>query len=303
MLTAIRKKLGLKVSLTLALVMLVLTTVVATYITFDQTATLEQSILKKAQLAANLGAQSYGAVLEQAADNGLLTISDVFDTNYQVVPGWDWGQNPKYHTKYDVVTDNATIVVLDKFLDDKDFIYAIGADRNGYVPTHNSIFNQPLTGNATEDLANSRSKRIFKDPVALAITKSTEDGFQQVYKRDTGEVMWDVSSPIMVKGKPWGHFRLGVSLHNIEAAKAHLGMSLFGLFTAFAAVVVGTIMVLIRRAIRPVEILTAAADNISMGEGLDEPLKPETIDEIGVLTKSVDRLRLSMRSAMQRLGE
>lgn len=195
MLTAIRKKLGLKVSLTLALVMLVLTAVVATYITFDQTATLEQSILKKAQLAANLGAQSYGAVLEQAADNGLLTISDVFDTNYQVVPGWDWGQNPKYHTKYDVVTDNATIVVLDKFLDDKDFIYAIGADRNGYVPTHNSIFNQPLTGNATEDLANSRSKRIFKDPVALAITKSTEDGFQQVYKRDTGEVMWDVSSP------------------------------------------------------------------------------------------------------------
>ena len=147
MLTAIRKKLGLKVSLTLALVMLVLTAVVATYITFDQTATLEQSVLKKAQLAASLGAQSYGAVLEQAADNGLLTISDVFDTNYQVVPGWDWGQNPKYHTKYDVVTDNATIVVLDKFLDDKDFIYAIGADRNGYVPTHNSIFNQPLTGN------------------------------------------------------------------------------------------------------------------------------------------------------------
>ena len=303
MLQAIRKKLGLKVALTLAVVMVALTAVVAFYITFDQTRTLEKTVLKKAQLAANLGAQSYGTVLEQAVDNGLLTVGDVFDTDYKEIEGWDWSKNPKYHTRYDAVTDNATVVMLDKFLNDKDFLYAVGADKNGYVPTHNTKYTKELTGNTNKDLLGNRSKRIFKDAVAVGVTKNMKPGFQQVYSRDTGEKMWDVSTPIFVKGKHWGHFRLGVSLRNIVAAKSRLMWSLIGLFAVFGLIVVAMIFIMLQRAMRPVQRLTAAADNISMGEDLDKALKPETIDEIGILTKSVDRLRVSMKAAMERLGE
>jgi methyl-accepting chemotaxis protein len=44
-------------------------------------------------------------------------------------------------------------------------VYAISIDRNGYVPTHNRKFSQPLTGNEKVDFVNNRSKRLFDDPV------------------------------------------------------------------------------------------------------------------------------------------
>ena len=59
----------------------------------------------------------------------------------------------------------------------------------------------------------------------------------------------------------------------------------------------------VRGAMRPVKALTAAADEISLGEDLDTPIKTDDVDEIGKLTRSIDRLRLSMKAAMARLGQ
>jgi methyl-accepting chemotaxis protein len=47
--------------------------------------------------------------------------------------------------------------------------------------------------------------------------------------------------------------------------------------------------------------LSTAADAISLGENLDIPLLESATDEIGELSKSIDRLRESMRAAMKRL--
>jgi HAMP domain-containing protein len=54
---------------------------------------------------------------------------------------------------------------------------------------------------------------------------------------------------------------------------------------------------------RPVTALTEAARRISVGEDLDTPIKSDEVDEIGKLTKTIDRLRLSMKAAMARLGQ
>jgi HAMP domain-containing protein len=54
---------------------------------------------------------------------------------------------------------------------------------------------------------------------------------------------------------------------------------------------------------KPVTALTAAATQISLGEDLDTPIKSTEVDEIGKLTKTIDRLRLSMKAAMSRLGQ
>jgi len=40
-----------------------------------------------------------------------------------------------------------------------------------------------------------------------------------------------------------------------------------------------------------------------VGEGLGREIKPKSIDEIGVLAASIERLRASMKLAMDRLGE
>jgi methyl-accepting chemotaxis protein len=299
----IKKRLSYKISLTLAGVMLFLTLVVAVFIIRNQERMMEELTLDKAKVASTLGAKMYGTVLDEAIDNGVFTVSDAFDRQYESIKGYDWGSRPKYHTKYDFLTDKAMVVFQDKFLETKDFVFAVGVDVNGYLPTHNTKYQQPLTGDFNKDMASNRAKQFFKDTVGLAAAQNTTPGLLQVYKRDTGETMWDVSSPIYVKGKHWGAFRIAVSIERIESRKQALLWSLMGLFGFFVLLVIGTIYLLIQRAMKPVEMLSSAADKISMGEGLEVKIVPETVDEIGTLTKSIDRLRASMKSAMERLGE
>jgi HAMP domain-containing protein len=300
---AVRRSLGAKMSLMLAALLLLLTAVAALVITTRQTRQMEELTLEKARLAAALGARQYGEVLEAAIDDGTLTVSDAFDRDYVEIKGYDWGQHRKYHTRYDAVLDRAVLVFQDKFLDHEDFVFAIGVDENGYLPTHNSRFQRPITGDVEKDLAGNRSKRIFDDPVGIAAARSLEPSLVQVYKRDTGETMWDVSSPVFVKGKHWGGFRVAVSIDRIVARQRELFLTLLGVFAVFALVTIGAMYVLVRRAMRPVVALTAAADQISLGEALDTPIKSESVDEIGQLTKTIDRLRVSMKGAMSRLGQ
>jgi HAMP domain-containing protein len=301
--SVIRSRLSVKVSLTLALVLLVPTALAATYITLHQTQQMEDMTLEKSRLAAALGARQFGDVLDGAIDSGSLTVSDVFDQNYVEIKGFDFAGKPKYHTRYDAFLDPIVLVFEDKFLDSEDFVFAIGVDKNGYLPAHNSRFQKPLTGDPQKDLAGNRTKRKFDDPVGLAAAQNVEPGKLQVYKRDTGETMWDVSSPIYVKGKHWGGFRVGVSMERIDARKRALLGALLAAFSIFAAVSIGTIFVVIRQAMRPVVALTDAADQISLGEGLESPIRSGSTDEIGRLTKSIDRLRASMKAAMNRLGQ
>jgi HAMP domain-containing protein len=302
LITTIRSRLSLKISVTLAILLLVLTTGAAAIITVTRTQQMEASTLEKARLASSMGARQYGDTFDNAIDSGLLTVNDVFDRSYVEIKGWSWGDKPKFHTRFDAFCDRAVLVFQDKFLEGGDFLFAVGVDNNGYLPTHNSNFQLPLTGVAEKDLAGNRTKRVFNDPVGLAAAKNTEPTFLQDYPRDTGERMWDVSSPIFVKGKHWGGFRVGVSMERIAAKQRTLLLTLTAIFAAFAVITILTIYVVVERAMRPVADLTAAANAISMGDQLDTPIKSQSTDEIGQLTRTVERLRVSMKAAMSRLG-
>ncbi len=300
--STVRRSLGLKVSLKLAVLVIALTAVAGAIIVASQTQQMEGMTLDKARVAASIGARQYGDFFDNAIDSGLGTVADVFDRNYVEIKGYDFGDKPKYHTRYDALTDKGVLVFQDKFLDNPEFMFAVGVDENGYLPTHNTKFQHPVTGDPAKDLAGNRTKRMFTDPVGLAAAKSKEPTLVQVYERDTGEKMWDVSAPIFVKGKHWGGFRVAVSMERIQAEKRALILTLTAIFAIFTIVTVGAIFLLVQIAMRPVVTLTETALQISLGEALDAPIKPATEDEVGQLTKTIDRLRLSMRAAMQRLG-
>jgi HAMP domain-containing protein len=301
--SAARSRLSVKISLTLTAVLIVLTAGAAAYITHHQTRQMEEMTLEKARVAASIGARQYGDVLDGAIDSGMLTVNDVFDRQYVEIKGYAWGTHPKFHTRYDSAIEPAVLVFQDKFLEHGDFVFAVGVDENGYLPSHNSRYQKPLTGDLEKDLTGNRTKRVFDDPVGLAAAKNREPSLLQVYARDTGETMWDVSSPIHVKGKHWGAFRVGVSMERIDARKKQLLLTLLAMFQVFAVVTIVTMFVVVRHAMRPIGALTEAADRISMGEELDAPLKSASADEIGALTKAIDRLRVSMKAAMSRLGQ
>ena len=87
--------------------------------------------------------------------------------------------------------------------------FAVLVDRNGYLPTHNTKFTQPLTGDVKTDLVGNRTKRIFDHDVGIKAARNQKGLLTQPYERDTGEKMLDISSPVYVKGKHWGAFRIG----------------------------------------------------------------------------------------------
>ncbi|MBY4678111.1 methyl-accepting chemotaxis protein [Marinobacterium arenosum] len=156
---------------------------------------------------ARAAADQVGAMFEQAIQMGQLQQRELFDRNYQPVSN----TNPqKYSTEYDTFTDNALPAIQESLLQSHPaLIYAIAIDPNGYVPTHNNQFAHPLTGDFDTDLVKSRSKRIFNDRTGLRCGSHTENMLLQTYKRDTGEVMHDLSVPIYVNGRHWGGFRVG----------------------------------------------------------------------------------------------
>ena len=144
---------------------------------------------------------------ERALAQGRITEAQLFDTFYVPIPNTT---PQKFNTKSDKFIDETTQTLLDAFLKkDKRLRFVVIVDRNGYLPTHNSKFTMPLTGNPDVDTQQNRTKRIFNDRTGLAAARNLEPYLLQSYSRDTGETMKDLSVPIMIKGLHWGALRFG----------------------------------------------------------------------------------------------
>ncbi|MEW5904808.1 MAG: methyl-accepting chemotaxis protein [Pseudomonadota bacterium] len=145
--------------------------------------------------------------LERAIAQGKIKLEDLMDANYQRIAGVE---PPKYHTRFDRLTDELFPAIQEPTLSSHaSFVYAGAVDRNGYFPTHNKKFAEEPNGDPAHDLAFSRSKRIFSDPVGKRCGSHDRPFLIQTYRRDTGEVVHDISAPIYVQNQRWGGFRIG----------------------------------------------------------------------------------------------
>ncbi len=147
------------------------------------------------------------AVFENAIAGGRIGLADLMDRDYKEIPN----TNPtKYQTRFDRFTDEVLPAIQEPILQENGFIlYAGAVDNNGYFPTHNKRYSKPLTGDYQTDLVNNRTKRLFTDRTGSRCGKNTESFLLQTYKRDTGEIMHDMSVPIFLQGRHWGGFRIG----------------------------------------------------------------------------------------------
>ncbi|HEY8024202.1 MAG TPA: methyl-accepting chemotaxis protein [Burkholderiaceae bacterium] len=157
--------------------------------------------------AAQQAADEVGRIFTAAINAGQITREALFDRRYKPIPN----TNPQKHsTSFDAFTDRVLPPLQEGLLASMPQIaYAGAVDNNGYFPTHNKKFSQPLTGNYDTDFVNNRTKRIFSDRTGSRCGSNTKAFLLQTYKRDTGEVMHDLSAPIYVEGKHWGGFRIG----------------------------------------------------------------------------------------------
>lgn len=152
-------------------------------------------------------ASAIGQLLEQGIRQGKFTEAQLFAQDYRPIAGTD---PQKYHTAYDGYTDQVFPAVQELLLQqDPQILYAGAVDKKGYFPTHNHRYSQPLTGDKAHDLLHNRTKRIFADRTGSRCGSHTQRMLLQTYKRDTGEVLHDLSVPVLVNGKHWGGFRVG----------------------------------------------------------------------------------------------
>jgi hypothetical protein len=139
--------------------------------------------------------------------SGKLSVPQLFDTFYIPMPDTS---PQKFHTQYDRITDGVLRPIIDKYLAlDKRIVFVVPVDVNGYLPTHNSRYSRPLTGVGDTDTKWNRAKRIFSDRTGLAAAHNKDAYLLQRYSRDTGEVMSDLSVPVVVQNRHWGAIRIG----------------------------------------------------------------------------------------------
>lgn len=167
----------------------------------------DESVHRTMKTLAQQSAAHIGRLFEAAIAEGRISEADLFDRHHQPIPGTN---PPKYTTRFDAFTDRVLPEIQEPLLVEHPSIaYAGAVDDHGYFPTHNRRYSKPLTGHYDVDLANNRTKRIFSDRTGSRCGTNREPFLLQTYKRDTGEVMHDISAPIYVRGRHWGGFRIG----------------------------------------------------------------------------------------------
>ncbi len=297
MFKVITERIATKVTIMVNIILLVVIAAGACLIITNLNKGLEEQLLKRGKIESIIGAKIIARIIEEAVDNGVFSIQDAFDREYQPIPGFE---PKKYHTKYDFYLDKSILDIQDEFLKDKSVIYAAAVDINGYVPTHNSKYNKPPTGNKKKDLLGNRTKRIFNDPVGIKTARNKKEGFLQIYQRDAGGTMWDISSPIYVRGKHWGGFRIGYSLNDINTVKKKLTLQLIVIMCLILLVSFIAVLIIVNKYLAPISILTKISSNLANGD-IDQKIDISSNDEIGKLADVLERLRDSLKVAIDRI--
>lgn len=146
--------------------------------------------------------------IAEALQRGTISEADLFDRAYKPYP--QKTEPPKFTTRFDSFFDRVVSPLQEKIVTkDSNVLYAICFDDKAYVPTHNQRYSKPLTGDPEVDRNNNRTKRIFSDHTGSRCAANLDGILLQTYRRDTGEILNDISLPIYINGRHWGGIRIG----------------------------------------------------------------------------------------------
>jgi methyl-accepting chemotaxis protein len=148
---------------------------------------------------------------ETALERGDIRLDQLMDQNYREIPG----TNPKqYLTDYVAFTDRILPPIQDPIQKaDPRIVFCVAWAKGGYLPTHNPNYRQPQRSDPVWNNANCRNRRLFDDRAVRKVAANTKPFLLQTYRRDMGGgnfvLLKDVSSPIHIRGRHWGAFRMG----------------------------------------------------------------------------------------------
>jgi methyl-accepting chemotaxis protein len=156
-------------------------------------------------------AKRIAQTFETALNRGDIAIDQLMDQNFREIPG----TNPKQHlTNYVTFTDRMLPSIQDPIQKiDPRIVFCVALANGGYIPTHNPNYSLPQGPDPVWNNANCRNRRLFNDRTARNILANRKPFLLQTYRRDMGGgqfvLMKDLSSPIFIRGRHWGAFRMG----------------------------------------------------------------------------------------------
>ena len=156
-------------------------------------------------------AKQISACFDSAVERGEISVGQLMDEKYREVPGTDPKQ---YLTDYVAFTDRILPPIQDPIQkSDPRIVFCVAWAKGGYLPTHNPNYRLPQGSDPVWNNANCRNRRLFNDRAVHKVAANTKSFLLQTYRRDMGGgnfvLMKDLSSPIYVRGRHWGAFRMG----------------------------------------------------------------------------------------------
>lgn len=307
------KKLSVRLSFVLIIILGSIVTLFTIYLVNDRSAQLKDTILKKGIASAQTGAKIMSEILDNIVENKIFSLDEIFNDTLVPVPlkhkvleaygrmsldKLNTIQKYHYETGLDLYLDTLIAAIQDEFFQDPQVVFAVLCDKNGYTPTHNSVYNQPLTGNFVIDNEKSRSKRIYYDP--LASENFNAPYILDVYQRDTGEEMWRISSPVYVKGKLWGSFRIGFSMKKTYEAIYALQLQLIIMMSVLLILTVIVINRATALMMKPLHNLHNGVSKVAQGD-LSYHIEVKTKDEIGDLARAFNQMTTDLNQYITNL--
>ena len=156
-------------------------------------------------------AKQISDAFEAAVARGEITVDQLMDEKYREIAGTDPKQ---YLTDYVAFTDRVLPSIQDPIqTTDPRIAFCVAWAKGGYLPTHNPNYRHPQGADPVWNNANCRNRRLFSDRAVKKVAANTRPFLLQTYRRDMGGgnfvLMKDLSSPIHVRGRHWGAFRMG----------------------------------------------------------------------------------------------
>jgi methyl-accepting chemotaxis protein len=276
------KSLYFKLVISLFICMVILMGLYTVYQCQQVRVRVEKDLEVKGLGLAKAAAQGLQTMIENDIKQGVITKEKLFDRKYTLVKD---DPNPKlktYTALFNEYCDANWQKYVDGFLVEKDVVFAIpvayspDSSINGYLPTHNTVFKD-------------RSDRIFNDPTGAGAANTLEP-LKQVYQRDTGETMWDMSYPIYIEGEHWGGYRVAISIVQAEAKIWEVQKNTIIIMAGMLLLITAVLLLVTKFVIgNPLQRILIATENLSSGRAdLTQRLDIQTSDELGVLACSIN---------------
>ncbi|XPS87260.1 putative HAMP linker domain containing methyl-accepting chemotaxis protein [Desulfosarcina variabilis str. Montpellier] len=240
-----------------------------------------------------IGAKSVGTIIENAISFKILTKIDFFDSQFVPLKNTE---PQEYETKFDRFLNGALSPIFHEYLQNKDVVYARAVDLNGYVPVK-TIIDKKLQN----PVIDASGKQILLDDRTNKASLDDKKGLVQIYSDDNDITITEFSAPIYVQGMRWGTFFVGYKNYPAANLSTFFTPLLLIEYIIFLIVAILVIFLSVNYFLTPIAQLSKMTSSAADGN-IDEEISVAGNSDLSDLGRTINRLRISMKVAIERLS-